>query len=570
MRQDKGPKTNLGFGIPLQSPNEDSGPPSNASFIQKSLADKPVLSFLATGAASIVAMHLAGRVVRQGGLRFGYKLGEVAKSGSELAPMAQTAVNSIRQLRTYLDELEGVSRNVDSKDLDKLVKRETVVKAGRSRFKYSPEETHQVDNFLIRAGRIQDGDQGEAWTVADSIQQRLVSQARRLPYELPAFYLADKAVITPLFNKDSSKKPVNWHNPVDVIGDFAYSSVKNLAFNVLPFEFGTGLAGGTYNKYMSQATSFFSGQGGNTTQGLGVLTMRSIMAQVGADAGEALNAVSRYSNQTAGAMSTFVRHSMDDGVSFGQWVRHVSSAANQNPAIGNSNFARRTFNFGKAAVAADSRSMLLNAMPGPFKGIGEALKQSRKSFKQTGETYDLWQKVVSGKMKFVDLGDKQQDVRDFMLRGGRTRVEEFATQVFEMGRGGPKTGDFKSGTFYQNRVQDSYRRLLASNLTHFGLDEGIAAKFATSASLVKPYSVHQFGGELGGALSNRFRFTANEYTGGASEQEWWKWMQSTSKKAKLDLDGLDFGKFRSAIVRADATFSTPIYRKSLEAEVENQ
>ena len=55
------------------------------------------------------------------------------------------------------------------------------------------------------------------WHYRDELQQRLVRQARRLPYEVPAFYAADKYITKPLFgNGEEDLGPKKKKNDPDL------------------------------------------------------------------------------------------------------------------------------------------------------------------------------------------------------------------------------------------------------------------------------------------------------------------------------------------------------------------
>lgn len=576
MIRDPGPGYNLGFGVPPQRRDEEEGSPAGASFIQRALSGHPVASFLATSAASIVAMHVAGKVVKTGGLRLGYRLQETAKGGNEFA---QTAVTSIRKIREYMDTLEGVNRKlIDKDDLNKIVKRESVTNVkGKSRYVYSGETTETVDNFFIRSGRIKDGDVVEEWTVKDAIQQRLVSQARRLPYELPGMYLADKALIQPIFNNDPNKKKVNWFNPIDVLGDFAHTSLKNLATAVIPFEVGMGAGSAQYNKVMSQGLKFFSG--GNSESNLGMVTARAVLSNVGADAEDLLNKVIRFGNQSTGAMASFIEGSLHDGLTFNQWMRKMNSQATQAEPLANGSFARRSWETGRQILHPKNFKDHANALPGPFKGIASAWEFGSARFTKIGEVYDDWQDILSGKKKLAEFSaDRQLDIRAFMGKS-RTQVEDYSAQIVQMGHGGRRLADgrvnpqFRQGTFFQGRSQAAYKSLLSSSLQETGIDPEIAERFVRSASVVKPL---RRGGSYGPgqALAERIRFATgvpvDSAKNGISVENWFNSIMSEAEKAKANLGKIEFDQFHSAVTRADAIFSTRYFQNSLETQIENQ
>lgn len=578
MIKDPGPKTNIGFGVTPVNQDAEEGSPEGASFIQRALSKSPVASFLATTAASLVAMHVAGKVVKGGGLRLGYGLQQAAKGGDEFS---QTAVQSIRKVREYLDTLEGVERKViDKNDPSILVRREARNPGvGKSRYKYFGETTTRVDNFHFRDGLIKDGDNVEAWTARDAIQQRLVSQARRLPYELPALYLADKAVIQPLFNKDPEKKKVNWLNPVDVLGDFANTSIKNVATAAIPFEMGMGYGSAQYNRLMTQGLKTFSSASGENN--LGIVTMRSVLSRVGASSEELLNKVNRYGSQSAGAAASYIDTHLSNGMNFTQWVKLMNDQATSSYPVANAGFARKSFNFAKEVASPaglkKNYKAHLNALPGPFKGIGDSLTEAKTNFNKVGQTYDKWQDVISGKRKLTDFNvDDQQAVREFMRKGGKTRVEEYANQVFQLGRGGrynangTKNPDWRQGGFFQGRSHAAYEDLLIDGLETTGLDRLTAAKFVRSAAVLKP--IKRKGVYVPGeALAERVKFASGiDVTDPISVGDWFTGLKTQAAKAKIELAGIDESKFRRAVTIADAKFGSRTFQDQLEDQLEQQ
>jgi hypothetical protein len=578
MIKDPGPNTNIGFGVTPVNRDTEEGTPEGASFIQRALSKNPVASFLATSAAALVSMHVAGKVVRGGGLRLGYGLQQAAKGGDEFS---QTAVQSIRKVREYLDTLEGVERKViDKNDPSIFVKREArTAGVGKSRYKYFGEVTTKVDSFHFRDGLIKDGDNVEAWTARDAIQQRLVSQARRLPYELPALYLADKAVIQPLFNKDPEKKQVNWLNPVDVLGDFANTSIRNVATAAIPFELGMGYGSAQYNRLMTQGLKTFSSSSGENN--LGLVTMRSALSRVGASAEDLLNKVNRYSNQSAGAASSYVDTHLSNGISFTQWAKRMNDQATMSYPVANASFAKKSFNFARevaspAGLKKNYRTHL-NALPGPFKGIGDSLTEAKTNFNKVGKTYDNWQDVISGKRKLADFNlDDQVDVREFMRRGGKTRVEEYATQVFQLGRGGrynangTKNPDWRQGNFFQGRSHAAYEDLLVDGLESTGLDRKTASQFIRSASVLKP--IKRRGVYTPGeALAERVKFASGvDVSDPNNITDWFAGLKAQGLKAKIEMAGVDESKFRRAVTIADAKFGSRTFQDGLEDQLEQQ
>ncbi len=112
-------------------------------------------------------------------------------------------------------------------------------------FDFSQDKFLEVDTAAARAakkeriaaGEIIEGP--EEWTWRQATQQSLVRQARRLPYELPAAYLAQRFVSDPLFG--NSRDRGKWYNPISLVSDVATESVRNLGGLLLPFETGGAL-----------------------------------------------------------------------------------------------------------------------------------------------------------------------------------------------------------------------------------------------------------------------------------------------------------------------------------------
>jgi hypothetical protein len=82
MIRDNGPINNIGFGVTSRDigsgKNEEEGQSPNSGFISRALNGHPVLKMVTALVATGVAAELAGKFVRQGGLRLrrkAYSLG---------------------------------------------------------------------------------------------------------------------------------------------------------------------------------------------------------------------------------------------------------------------------------------------------------------------------------------------------------------------------------------------------------------------------------------------------------------------------------------------------------------
>lgn len=235
MLRDEQPRYNLGYGNSSDSVAQAKGAPDPESgFIAKALYGHPVMRFFATTAATLVAAHVAGSLVQTGGKKL---LETVADRSVENAFLSKK-LDDFRGIQKILDEFEGVSRTGEGLLSDGPV-------------------TTNTGFYLTQAEKDEaaaTGFESDAqWTFRNEIQQRLVRQARALPYQLPAAYLAQRAVIDPVFGTNQ-QDPVKWSNPLDVISDFAQQSVKNTA-SMLTFEAAVGAGSQAFRQAQALSTT---------------------------------------------------------------------------------------------------------------------------------------------------------------------------------------------------------------------------------------------------------------------------------------------------------------------------
>jgi hypothetical protein len=149
-------------------------------------------------------------------------------------------------MRSILDELEGVSRSAAGK---KSLVFESIVNGTAVKGMYETGydgaksvvnsgyafEREGIDSVVSRGSLSKVG----KWSFRDELQQRLVRQARRLPYEVPAFYAADKLVTKPLFGgaEEETGPKKKWYDPtrgVDLAKDLAKTTLFQMGGFMLP------------------------------------------------------------------------------------------------------------------------------------------------------------------------------------------------------------------------------------------------------------------------------------------------------------------------------------------------
>lgn len=567
MLRDNGPGPSIGFGVPPLELGEERGSGGDspvARFLDKS----PLHRFLGTAAASLITMSVAGAVVRGGGMEAAMRIQKYAMSKPNLAGKVDKAISSFREVEKYLDELQGVTRAYQDGDPSKLFVRDP--KTGRAR---RADSVFQSDGYYER---LKNPDLPE-WAVRDEIQQRLIKQARRLPYELPGFYVADKAILDPLLGSDDPK--VNWSNPVDVISDFAAESVKNVALNVIPFD---ALGGAATSKYRQLATRIAQ----NPTSSPGMATTKSILEQLGASTTDLFNRTMKFSSQSIGAFSSLVETSMQEGGTISQLYRSISTGSILNhQTVGNARSARRTFeNFRIAAKDEDLRRQMLDSLPGPFKGIGSGYKKAKEEFRNIGRAYDDWQDVISGRVSINSIKRdprRHEDLMSFMNRGGGSYVERFAKDTATLNRyptmvNGRINPMFKGSEFYQQRSQVEFQGLFLDALVQkTGLDYEQAVQFLNKSAKISPLNRSTADVISGSNIGNRIQFGSKKYQG--TSDDWWDNLVNSSNAHNIPLgrpgkDGIVTTRqaFEDAVSLADIRFNDPSFMRDMDRTIASQ
>jgi len=88
MIRDNQPIHNVGFGVTSRDVNgngtqEVDGKSPHSGFVARALNDHPILKMTTALVATGVAATMAGKVVKQGGLKLGYKLTQSARAAEE-------------------------------------------------------------------------------------------------------------------------------------------------------------------------------------------------------------------------------------------------------------------------------------------------------------------------------------------------------------------------------------------------------------------------------------------------------------------------------------------------------
>ncbi|HJS83586.1 MAG TPA: hypothetical protein VJ742_12205 [Nitrososphaera sp.] len=434
MIRDTGPRYTLGFGVSsdqVTDSEETEGVNPESGVIAKALHGHPVMRFLAVSAVTMVGMHIAGAQMRRGGTKLLKSLAEGSARGKEWQTRLLT---DFRKTQEYLDTWQGLHRKRGTLSVgDELFDDPTGDEVTRLKgFFFTREE---------RAKAAALGVESDAqWTIRDELRQRLVSQGRRLPYELPAAYLTQRAFTDPLFGENQKGRP-NWANPIDVIGDFAQQSVKNVATMILPFEAGAAGVKQGWRRFMLYGDDEVMRTGTQRAIRDVSVGLQSSLKLIGHDASELLFKASTLSQRTTGAMSAGLQESLKQRKSVGQQLNETRNI-----------WARM-----KSGGASPTGDEAMGLLPGVFGGVRPFKQGFKKGWREIGKELDA-----------------NRGVR------GTTAIEKMAEDIDRL------VGEGEFSLAHGMRM-DEYKNILVNNLVdQHGVSREAARRFAHLADITLP------------------------------------------------------------------------------------
>ena len=535
MFRDKGPMHNVGHGVSSRDvptrEGETETPSPNSGYIGRALDGHPVMRFLGSAGTAMLVTTLATKFTKQGGLRLGQALqksSDYAVNSGRTDALSTRLVRGITDLRRGLDELQGVSRSIDGVD-DPYLKAVYEVD-GKLTTGYEGKSS-EVFGFapLSREGKRSSGrgltsENAEAWVYRDELQKRMVRAGRRLPYELPALYVAQKAVTEPLFGHNQDKRQINWYNPADVISDFVKQSVTNIATMTLPFEAlgAAGAAGRSSLTTLANSMNDLNSLSPIQKKSASVaVDLRSLLSEVGQDLTDITNKGLRISSQTSGAFSSGIQEMQNAQPEFVQALhsaRRGSKAAIESLDARNSGKYKRSLARARGFFVGDKEYEYgaLDLIPS-LRGAGTGFSAAKNNFKALGVAHDVVsgklskttaESVISSKFSLPTAGIQNQAIglnKDLnKLRGldssdpteilnrainqvqsqHSSSLTRFAQGFYALGKGGPTSKDFTSSDFYSNQVRDEYKTQLEKNLiTSRGIDRKSAERFVSQINI---------------------------------------------------------------------------------------
>jgi hypothetical protein len=598
--RDPGPIQSLGNGltsrdVPFQE-GETTGTPSNSGYIASALNGHPVMRFFAHTATSLAVAGVLAGVTKKGGIKLATKIQDRADAGSQFSTRL---VKSITDIRRELDQLQGITRNIDGVDGDaysRLVLQDADGKyttGYRSRIGERHGYGYFTQEELNQAGRGLTGEPAAIWSWRDELQQRLVRAGRRLPYELPALYAGQRLVTDTLFGENGNSN-VNWYNPVDVITDFTQQSVKNLATAIIPFEFGGAALSQGRNSLHSLRYTYNDLNALNPVQksvSKNFLNLENLLQAVGHDMAKMTDNVLKRSIQTSGALSS-AANAMDKQKGFVQNLRSLYTSSKRNYDDANILSGLSSASKSKAAFNAASKIFFPNTddvsffdlFPG-LNGIGKAFSAGREQFKLIGHGYDASKSAIAFNETLARMQNqhysspysKLQEAVQSVQKLHGSRLSKASEYIIGLGNGGPGSFGFTQSDFYESQKQTAAKQLIVQELKRKtaskNIDEQSLTNFVNSLSINK---ISQQGADTSKIVS----FGKSKILSADDNPS--DYFNQIIQRYRQDKDGQDlFAKFfddpselssalEQSVERARSIFTNKQYQRGLESKIINQ
>ena len=488
MIRDPGPIHNLGYSVTSRDvptmKDEETGDAPNSSFVSRALNNHPVLRFVSTAATTMASAFVLSKVTKEGGLRLAKTIQDRADTGA--SRFSSNIVNAFPKIRRELDELAGVSRLIDGVDPDQLDPYSRLVfetsegKLTTGTIKHTDRGYHWTAGEIRQSGRGIEYETAGIWGFREESQARLVSLARRMPYELPAMYVGQKAIVDPIFGgRDDSK--VKWYNPVDVVTDFVKDSTINLVTMMAPLEVG-GAAIGNARSSLSNFRYSMSDMARSTgttdlkTQSSRMfVSLADVLSEVGHDLADLSQKALKVSAQTSGAIKAATTEYSQQRVDINSILSRTRNLrARQLYEDSKGSKLKRARNAGLQLAFgndASGNSGYIDLFPG-LRGIGSAVRQGVNKYKKVGYGYDVISKAIDFDSAVQRYGGSNKNAFATELKGivgdlqatYSNRMTAMASKIARTVGGGVGSDSFYTSEFYKAIEQKEYKTLLYRSL----------------------------------------------------------------------------------------------------------
>jgi hypothetical protein len=467
-----------------------------------------MMRFVAANVATVVGAGVAGALFKKGGLKLAKTIDDSARSARSagVQNFSTRAVESVGELRKTLDALQGVSRTIgDGVDPDYYYKNLVLETADgglttgySNAIKNNRYSMHFTDEEIRQAQRGITSEPASVFAFRDELQQRLVSEARKLPYMLPAMYVTQRAVTDPLFGNNDPNDKVKWYNPVDVVADFAKQSVINTLGVLAPTQ-AAGAATSTARRALaSKAYTAPTSQFSASVQRKYV-QLDTILKEVGNDLINISNKLVRSSTQFASAFNSGTTAARMDQPTQDQVFKSVRESYRRTVSGPLNVMAKQIF-LGDSSTPGSYG--VVDAIPA-FRGMRTGFSEFGMQFKIAGQGYDVVTKaisfdkarnnvknIISGR-PFEDpsakAGSMLQQSIESIQRQHSSRLSNFVSTIADQMGGANTYGErfsSRGSKFYQNQLQKEFRSQVERGLLNQGANERAAKLFAQQVKIL--------------------------------------------------------------------------------------
>ena len=502
MIRDRGPLHNLGNGVtsrdvPLNE-GETEGISQDSGAVSKALGGHPVMRFFAHAGTTMLVAGVGSAMLRKGGLKLAQKIQESGQT---------SLIKDMIDVRRHLDNLQGVKRAINGVNdpYEKLVfESGDELTTGYLGSRHGTFENFGYSfskNELDQAGRGLTSEPAAIWGLKEDLQQRMIRVGRRMPYELPALWGAQRMVTDPLFGKDDNRKKINWYNPADVVSDFVKTSVTTMATMILPFEGGGAALNASKSsmntfKYSMASISDLSPIKQKAAKGFVNLT--EVLGEVGHDMATAGNAFLKKSAQSSGAFNAATTAmGANEQPRFvdalhkarkGARAAYEASRGARDPGMKRATNYAKALAFGVKSSDGEIGPGIIDTIPA-FRGLNAGIRAGTQQFRVYGKAYDALQNSIEHSRALSSSSPRSADVVSAMQKiqaQYSSRLSKMANQISIWGAGGPGDSSFTRSEFYLGQQQTEYKKLLSQRLSSKGLDPKETDNFVNQLKVISP------------------------------------------------------------------------------------
>jgi hypothetical protein len=402
------------------------------------------------------------------------------------------------RIRRTLDELEGVSRTrFGDTAYDQLV-----YKVG-NRLTTGYDDNGIKSITSLRRGYGYKPQDGRQWAWRDQFQQALVKQARRLPYEVPAFYVADKAINKKIFGngveETQGSEDRKWYNPVPLITGFAKDIAKTAALQMggfmVPVAMGSASSQSSLNFFHNANKNIDELIGAKREVAESAFFLKGVLQGVGHDIADILGKGISLSQRSTGAMAvgwTELTRADKNPVQTLYRNRHGQVDPSVQPPLSKRDRIRGIAGtiFGGNNQPLNAHSLdndsLLNLIPG-YKAVRTAGAETKQQFKLIKDAQTILNDVTQMN-SIVNGGGYLQNEGSFNAlstaiqnlqkksNSPLIRVNDFLGKFSY----GSKGGRVASSDFTKQIDRQVYKDLLKRQLIDSGVEDGSADSFVRS------------------------------------------------------------------------------------------